>query len=114
MERDLKHRGRNINADHGASRPYPVGESQRGLTATTANVEEVLALGRLQRIDGRKSQAFDLAVEQLVKLRPGVASYRVPVFDLCGVRRELQGFRNVNFLAREFNALRSVSYRRTL
>ena len=114
MERDLKHRGRNINADHRASRPYPVSESQRRLTATTANVEEVLALGRLQRIYGRKSQVFDLAVEQLVKLRPGVASYRVPVFDLCGVRRELQGFRHVNVLAREFNALRSVSYRRTL
>jgi hypothetical protein len=63
MERDLKHRGRNINADHGASRPYAVSESQRGLTATTANVENLLALGRLQCIDGRKSQGFDLAVE---------------------------------------------------
>ena len=84
------------------------------LTATTANVEEVFALGRLQRIDGRKSQGFDPAVEQLVKLRPGVASYRVPVFDLCGVPRELQGFRHVNVRAREFNALRNMSYRRTL
>ena len=81
------HRGRNINADNGASRPYPVSESQRGLTATTANVENLLALGRLQRVFGRKSQGIDLAVEQLVKLRPGCASYRVPVFDLCGVRR---------------------------
>ena len=44
-----------------SSRPYPVSESQRGLTATTANVENLLALGRLQRIDGRKSQGFDLA-----------------------------------------------------
>jgi hypothetical protein len=105
---------RNVNADHGAGRPYAVRESQRGLTATTANVENLLALGRLQRIYGRKSQGFDPAVEQLVKLRPGAASYRVPVFDLCGVRRELQGFRHVNVLAREFNALRSVSYRRTL
>jgi hypothetical protein len=49
-----------------------------------------------------------------VKLRPGLASYRAPVFDLCGVRHELQSFRHVNVLAREFNALRSVSYRRTL
>ena len=114
MERDLKHRGRNINADHGASRPYPVSESQRRLTATTANVENLLALGRLQRVYGRKSQGFDLAVEQLVKLSPGLASYRVPMFDLCGVRRGLQGIRHVNVLAREFNALRSVSYRRTL
>ena len=59
-------------------------------------------------------QGIDLAVEQLVKLRPGRASYRVPVFDLCGVRRGLQDFRHVNVLAREFYALRSVSYRRTL
>ena len=29
-------------------------------------------------------QGIDLAVGQLVKLRPGRASYRVPVFDLCG------------------------------
>jgi hypothetical protein len=114
MERDLKHRGRNINADHGASRPYPVSESQRRLTATTANVENLLALGRLQRVYGRKSQGFDLAVEQLVKLSPGLASYRVPMFDLCGVRRGLQGMRHVNVLAREFSALRNMSYRRTL
>jgi hypothetical protein len=114
MERDLKHRGRNINADHGPSRPYPVSKSQRRLTATTANVENLLALGRLQRIDGRKSQGFDLAVEQLVKLSPDLASYRVPMFDLRGVRRGLQGIRHVNVLAWEFSALRNVSCRRTL
>ena len=50
-------------------------------------------------------QGVDLAVEQLVKLSPGLASYRVPMFDLCGVRRGLQGIRHVNVLAREFSAL---------
>jgi hypothetical protein len=43
-------------------------------------------------------QGVDLAVEQLVKLRRGRASYRVPVFDLCGVRRGLQDFGMSTFL----------------
>ena len=48
--------GGNINADDAAGWPYSVSEGQRGLTASTANIEDVLALGRRQRIDGRDSQ----------------------------------------------------------
>jgi hypothetical protein len=85
MERDFKHRSRHINPDHRTSSPHPVSKTQRALAATTANVENVLALGRRQRINGRKPQRFDLAVEQLPMLCPGLARYRIPVFDLCGV-----------------------------
>jgi len=100
--RDLEHRGRNINADHRSGGPYPVRERQGALTATTPNVDNVLALGRLQRIDRRESQRFDLAVEQLMVLRPGPACDSIPVFDLCGVRRGYRVFRHVNVLAGAF------------
>jgi hypothetical protein len=114
MERDLKHRGRNINADDGASRSYPVSESQRGLTATTANVENLLALGRLQRVYGRKSPGRRSGGRATRETAP--RSCQLPRSSVRFVRRSPwdSGFRHVNVLARKFNALRSVSYRRTL
>jgi hypothetical protein len=114
MERDLKHRGRNINADDGASRSYPVSESQRGLTATTANVENLLALGRLQRVYGRKSPGRRSGGRATRETAP--RSCQLPRSSVRFVRRSpwASGFRHVNVLARKFNALRSVSYRRTL
>ena len=114
MERDLKHRGRNINADDGASRSYPVSESQRGLTATTANVENLLALGRLQRVYGRKSPGRRSGGRATRETAP--RSCQLPRSSVRFVRRSpwASGFRHVNVLARKFSALRSVSYRRTL
>jgi transposase len=48
--------GWKFNADDAAGWPYSVSEGQRSLTASTANIEDVLALGRRRRIDGRDSQ----------------------------------------------------------
>jgi hypothetical protein len=72
-------------------------EGERTLAAPAADVEDMLAFSRPKHIHGRKTQEFNLTVQLLLKLGPGFARCRIPIFDLRGVRRRFRDLRHVRY-----------------
>jgi len=70
--------------------------SVRGLAAAATNVDYMLALSRLQYVYGGKTQWLDLTIQWLLKLCPCFAGARIPIFELCGVRRSRRDLRHDN------------------
>ena len=93
---NFKHGLRNVDAHDRARDAYSRSEGQRGLAAAATNVDYMLALSRLQYVYGGKTQWLDLTIQWLLKLRPCFAGARIPIFDLCGVRRSRRDLRHDN------------------
>ena len=109
---NFKHGLRNVDAHDRARDAHSRSEGQRGLAAAATNVNYMLALSRLQycveklmsKIVGLrvklsegyrgKTQWLDLSIQWLLKLCPCFAGARIPIFDLCGVRRSRRDLRH--------------------
>jgi hypothetical protein len=78
---------RRVHTEHPPARPDPLGQRQRRLAATAADVEHPLAAGRRQRLHRARAEPLDQGVEPGLHLDPRIAGYGVPIGDLIGVGR---------------------------